>query len=1332
MKILCIEHLYDDEVDLKFVKEWMSSKPGCRLFQAKYKYRPLKDSPNDNPELELPLNEGDLVLVCGKMDEDSFYMGELANGRRGLVPSNYVEPIRLDSLNKMSDNASSLKSLNSASALTVDYAHDANRENNLSFILQNNSSHSTTVQRGHNDYMSSLPEHMCPYPCVDVTNVTVHELRQNDGIRVPSPNSLTVEKQLRKSVLISWTPPTTNLVPVLQYHVCIDGVVRTVVPAGYNTKALVEDIDNDKISRLSVRSVAESGYSPDAACTVTIGKGKSRSKLSSCVSKIMGLILDSNVAPQDVRVSSITPVSAQVAWYPGNSNCEHVILLNGLKVGTCPPGIYQILLKGLIPSTLYRCSVRVKDPKAVLEEQPVEGHVDFKTLSKIGLPDAPTNVQCEFGPQDGTLLVTWQPVTTQPKPPSRAAIAGYLVYADGKKISEVDTPTGDHVLLKWADLSDDPPLFITVKATTREGSISADSNAVRLPKPEHKSPQTAKLIAVTSANEKTSLIPPAMNSYAEINSYNYHTASPNTQNIRLSQTLPTRSLCQSANLSSCQLPMVNSSNLLIASRLSLSCTLSNTKVTFVCIAFLKLERTAFVQVDKNSTIRTAPSYYIFHPPLTKPDEGGKLTERPSLLEMETNYLLRQQQKSRSSMRRRSLSLEDDKSPEFRGQTYIEIPHIRNSILFENFIISNFLITFSIVLLEVMEDTVPILTARAADTWTPAMKYIQPVYNSKSLPRQRHVTNSRAASEPDLRIDHRGASFSWRNRPRARRCLVAMYDYNPKHMSPNYNAVRDELSFQRGQLIRLLEDPDPDGFYLGQINGRIGLVPSNLVVEVKNELRYLPAIPAEDPYVMPFGGNGAWNHLPTLPFMDPYTLQRMKENSAYGRFRRRYATSADYEQWAHSSDPTLSRYVDYETSSGTPDERYSKVNHQRNRRMKFKQKSYSLDQPQVDNILEREQSPVYCAGPGSFNLETELKTLKNFYDYLDDEGPVGQEYHGRRTVLPHMSGNHVSPSRHQQTGKSHGRKSKRDINGEPSEYYPGNSFVNQHENYYQTHWHTSPRYDSPRRSLDRRSAGNTIGYRSSNYNGGRYIDGGKGSPDGREEPPTAYRQRQLHSTNISDSEVRARRNESGSNNYNNQLISIIREAVRTGPATSVVAKFDYDPRILSPNMDAEHEELRFLSGDVITVFGDMDEDGFYVEENARAVTRKEATNYTSAASVPVNSGEKSKPSSTVNIQATSSSSKLTTIGGSSQQNAQQNNSSNTVVGQRGNDVSKTSCASVGKADGRRSSVVPRKGAQNGQRAAGTTKQVPSKHPVKSASSKEDSGAGFSKMWKKIVE
>lgn len=38
----------------------------------------------------------------------------------------------------------------------------------------------------------------------------------------------------------------------------------------------------------------------------------------------------------------------------------------------------------------------------------------------------------EPGPQDGTLLVTWQAVT---RPPSSGPVTGYAVYADGKKVS---------------------------------------------------------------------------------------------------------------------------------------------------------------------------------------------------------------------------------------------------------------------------------------------------------------------------------------------------------------------------------------------------------------------------------------------------------------------------------------------------------------------------------------------------------------------------------------------------------------------------------------------------------------------------------------------------------------------------------------------------------------------------------------------------------------------------------------------------------------------------------------------------------------------------------
>lgn len=136
-----------------------------------------------------------------------------------------------------------------------------------------------------------------------------------------------------------------------------------------------------------------------------------------------------------------------------------------------------------------RCSVTRPDAQSLL----------YGDLS-VGLPDPPAHVQVDPGPQDNTLLVTWRPVDTQPKPPSRAAVAAYLIYADGRKVLEVPSPSGtigetlhqrltqrpsrsgDHVLLRLSEFIDDPPLFITVRTRTREGAVSADSNVVRVPR----------------------------------------------------------------------------------------------------------------------------------------------------------------------------------------------------------------------------------------------------------------------------------------------------------------------------------------------------------------------------------------------------------------------------------------------------------------------------------------------------------------------------------------------------------------------------------------------------------------------------------------------------------------------------------------------------------------------------------------------------------------------------------------------------------------------------------------------------------------------------------
>lgn len=58
-------------------------------------------------------------------------------------------------------------------------------------------------------------------------------------------------------------------------------------------------------------------------------------------------------------------------------------------------------------------------------------------------------------------------------------------------------------------------------------------------------------------------------------------------------------------------------------------------------------------------------------------------------------------------------------------------------------------------------------------------------------------DSRAFSEPDLRTDPRLMALRPKGRPRY---VVAIYDYNSSHMSPNPNGAQEELSFRKGQTI----------------------------------------------------------------------------------------------------------------------------------------------------------------------------------------------------------------------------------------------------------------------------------------------------------------------------------------------------------------------------------------------------------------------------------------------------------------------------------------------------------------------------------------------------
>lgn len=66
---------------------------------------------------------------------------------------------------------------------------------------------------------------------------------------VPSPQHLTLEKQMNKSVLMSWSmpePPGCQLIE--SYHVYVDGVLKVTVKANERTRALVEGVDLNRVN----------------------------------------------------------------------------------------------------------------------------------------------------------------------------------------------------------------------------------------------------------------------------------------------------------------------------------------------------------------------------------------------------------------------------------------------------------------------------------------------------------------------------------------------------------------------------------------------------------------------------------------------------------------------------------------------------------------------------------------------------------------------------------------------------------------------------------------------------------------------------------------------------------------------------------------------------------------------------------------------------------------------------------------------------------------------------------------------------------------------------
>uniref|UniRef100_A0A3P8UTE9 RIMS-binding protein 2 n=1 Tax=Cynoglossus semilaevis TaxID=244447 RepID=A0A3P8UTE9_CYNSE len=377
-----------------------------RLCTARYSYNPY-DGPNEHPEAELPLVAGKYLYVYGNMDDDGFYEGELLDGQRGLVPSNFVEFVQ-DKEKPPGEGGENLGPLDHMSLALVPVDGGASQDGLLG-------SSNALV------------------PCSNGTGGPIDPEDLAEDV-VPYPRKITLIKQLARSVIVAWDPP---LVPfgwgtISGYNVLVDGELRATIQYGGRTKCLLEKLDLDGcVHRVSVQCATDRGLSDELRCTLLVGANVV-------------------VAPCGMRVDDIQRDTAELSWLPSNSNYGHTVFLDGVEHAVVKPGRYRLRFHNLKPLTVYKVTV-VAQPHQVPWQLPLEQRerkeagVEFCTQS-AGPPMPPQDVRVLCGQAPGVLQVCWKPPALSPTGTSNGAnVIGYAVCTKGQRIAEVLYPMADYV-----------------------------------------------------------------------------------------------------------------------------------------------------------------------------------------------------------------------------------------------------------------------------------------------------------------------------------------------------------------------------------------------------------------------------------------------------------------------------------------------------------------------------------------------------------------------------------------------------------------------------------------------------------------------------------------------------------------------------------------------------------------------------------------------------------------------------------------------------------------------------------------------------------------------
>ncbi|XP_060641607.1 RIMS-binding protein 2 isoform X12 [Anolis sagrei] len=773
----------DNEQNSNTSKQRYSGK--VHLCIARYSYNPF-DGPNENPEAELPLTAGKYLYVYGDMDEDGFYEGELLDGQRGLVPSNFVDFVQ-DSESRFSSGLSS--------------EQDQNYINHTGHTLE-----------GDDLLEINPPSHLDP--CVikngaGTLDVNIDEIGEDI---VPYPRKITLIKQLAKSVIVGWEPP---VVPpgwgtIHSYNVLVDKEIRMSVSLGSRSKALIEKLNIATCTyRISIQSITSRGNSDELQCTLLVGK-------------------DVIVAPSHLTVNNVTQISAELTWLPTNSNYSHVIFLNEEEFDIVKAARYKYQFFNLKPNMAYKVKVLAK-PHQMPWQLPLEqrerkeAFIEFSTLP-AGPPAPPQDIRIQAGPTPGTILVSWKlPILTATGTSNGASVTGYGIYAKGQRVAEVNFPTGENAVVELMRLRNLEAKEVLVRTLSVQGE-SVDSLSAAIPHDLLVPPTPHPWPAPKSKPLSSAGIPDTKDEHlcphvrrdepweqTRVSSpIHGHTLEPPNFHSPLQgrrSPSPNRILPQPQGA-----PVPN----------TVAKAMAREAAQRVAAESSRLERRS-VFTERSSALHYANSDEEedgYESPCVK-RKGASVDDflKGSELGKQPHYCHGEEYHTESS-RGSDLSdiMEEDEEELYSEMQLEDGGRRRVSITAHN--------------------TLKLLGNLSSSGRPDRMEQLGRRISHGSAGPQR--------SRPMLVPSIEGYCSRDRLSPEmyeesetdpgaeevSTRIFVALFDYDPLTMSPNPDAAEEELPFKEGQIIKVYGDKDADGFYRGETCTRLGLIPCNMVSEIQ--------------------------------------------------------------------------------------------------------------------------------------------------------------------------------------------------------------------------------------------------------------------------------------------------------------------------------------------------------------------------------------------------------------------------------------------------------------------------------------------------------------------